>query len=59
MGVQANTNKLVELGFKCMYGAEEVLDGSVECAKRWGVLSCTLLYASGILFCNLIAQASE
>ncbi|XP_037484265.1 putative anthocyanidin reductase isoform X3 [Triticum dicoccoides] len=36
--VQANTNKLVELGFKYKYGAEEVLDGSVDCGKRLGLL---------------------
>ncbi|TVU38081.1 hypothetical protein EJB05_11431, partial [Eragrostis curvula] len=36
--VQAGTSKLVDLGFKYRYGAEEVLDGSVECAKRLGVL---------------------
>uniref|UniRef100_A0ACD5V230 Uncharacterized protein n=6 Tax=Avena sativa TaxID=4498 RepID=A0ACD5V230_AVESA len=36
--VQANTNKLVELGFKYKYGAEEVLDSSVGCAKRLGLL---------------------
>uniref|UniRef100_M8BRQ3 NAD-dependent epimerase/dehydratase domain-containing protein n=1 Tax=Aegilops tauschii TaxID=37682 RepID=M8BRQ3_AEGTA len=37
--VQANTNKLVELGFKFKYRAEEVLDGSVDCGKKLGVLS--------------------
>ncbi|VAH43952.1 unnamed protein product [Triticum turgidum subsp. durum] len=36
--VQANTNKLVELGFKFKYRAEEVLDGSVDCGKKLGVL---------------------
>uniref|UniRef100_A0A0A9CMF4 NAD-dependent epimerase/dehydratase domain-containing protein n=1 Tax=Arundo donax TaxID=35708 RepID=A0A0A9CMF4_ARUDO len=36
--VQANISKLVDLGFKYRYGAEEVLDGSVECAKRLGLL---------------------
>lgn len=36
--VQANTSKLVELGFKYKYGSEEVLDGSVECGKRLGLL---------------------
>ncbi|PNT74809.1 hypothetical protein BRADI_1g22260v3 [Brachypodium distachyon] len=36
--VQANTNKLVELGFEYKYGAEEVLDGSLECGKRLGSL---------------------
>ncbi|KAM0875463.1 hypothetical protein ACQ4PT_036779 [Festuca glaucescens] len=36
--VQANTKKLVELGFKYKYGAEEVLDGSLECGKRLGLL---------------------
>ncbi|KAM0822557.1 hypothetical protein ACQ4PT_060048 [Festuca glaucescens] len=36
--VQANTNKLVELGFKYKYGAEEVLDGSLDCGKRLGLL---------------------
>jgi hypothetical protein len=37
--VQANTNKLVELGFKFKYRAEEVLDGSVDCGKKLGLLS--------------------
>ncbi|KAM0822215.1 hypothetical protein ACQ4PT_071638 [Festuca glaucescens] len=36
--VQANTKKVVELGFKYKYGAEEVLDGSLECGKRLGLL---------------------
>ncbi|CAM0906630.1 unnamed protein product [Alopecurus aequalis] len=36
--VQANTSKLLELGFKYKYGAEQVLDGSVECGKRLGLL---------------------
>ncbi|XP_047062892.1 putative anthocyanidin reductase isoform X2 [Lolium rigidum] len=36
--VQANTKKLMELGFKYKYGAEEVLDGSLECGKRLGLL---------------------
>ncbi|KAI4964313.1 hypothetical protein ZWY2020_006694 [Hordeum vulgare] len=36
--VQANTKKLVELGFKYKYGAMEVLDGSVDCGKRLGLL---------------------
>ncbi|XP_047062889.1 putative anthocyanidin reductase [Lolium rigidum] len=36
--VQANTKKLVELGFKYKYGVEEVLDGSLECGKRLGLL---------------------
>jgi hypothetical protein len=36
--VQANTMKLVELGFKYKHGAEQVLDGSVECGKRLGLL---------------------
>ena len=38
MRVHVNTNKLVELGFKYKYGAKEVLDGSVDCGKRLGVL---------------------
>uniref|UniRef100_J3MMP9 NAD-dependent epimerase/dehydratase domain-containing protein n=1 Tax=Oryza brachyantha TaxID=4533 RepID=J3MMP9_ORYBR len=36
--VQADTNKLVELGFKYKYGVDETLDASVECAKRLGLL---------------------
>ncbi|KAK3125607.1 hypothetical protein QOZ80_7BG0607280 [Eleusine coracana subsp. coracana] len=36
--VQAATSKLLDLGFRYRYGAEEVLDCSVECAKRLGVL---------------------
>jgi hypothetical protein len=36
--VQANTNRLVELGFKYKFRAEEVLDSSVECGKRFGLL---------------------
>uniref|UniRef100_A0A0E0AMB5 NAD-dependent epimerase/dehydratase domain-containing protein n=1 Tax=Oryza glumipatula TaxID=40148 RepID=A0A0E0AMB5_9ORYZ len=36
--VQADTNKLVDLGFKYRYGVEETLDSIVECAKRLGEL---------------------
>ncbi len=36
--VQADTKKLVDLGFKYKYGVEETLDCSVECAKRLGEL---------------------
>ncbi|XP_006657922.2 putative anthocyanidin reductase [Oryza brachyantha] len=36
--VQADTNKLVDLGFKYKYGVNETLDSSVECAKRLGEL---------------------
>lgn len=36
--VQADTNKLVDLGFKYRYGVEETLDSSVDCAKRLGEL---------------------
>ncbi|KAG8099436.1 hypothetical protein GUJ93_ZPchr0013g33779 [Zizania palustris] len=36
--VQADTNKLADLGFEFRYGVEETLDCSVECAKRLGKL---------------------
>ncbi|KAL6657639.1 hypothetical protein ACP70R_005419 [Stipagrostis hirtigluma subsp. patula] len=36
--VEAATSKLVDLGFKYRYAAEEVLDCNLECAKRMGVL---------------------
>ncbi|KAG8079841.1 hypothetical protein GUJ93_ZPchr0007g5405 [Zizania palustris] len=36
--VQADTNKLVDLGFTYKYGVEETLDGSVECVRRLGLL---------------------
>ncbi|KAL6905384.1 hypothetical protein ACP4OV_002985 [Aristida adscensionis] len=36
--VHPATSKLVDLGFRYRYGAEEVLDGSLERAKRIGVL---------------------
>uniref|UniRef100_A0A0E0LMY9 NAD-dependent epimerase/dehydratase domain-containing protein n=1 Tax=Oryza punctata TaxID=4537 RepID=A0A0E0LMY9_ORYPU len=36
--VQADTNKLVDLGFNYRYGIEETLNSSVECAKRLGKL---------------------
>uniref|UniRef100_A0A0D9X139 NAD-dependent epimerase/dehydratase domain-containing protein n=1 Tax=Leersia perrieri TaxID=77586 RepID=A0A0D9X139_9ORYZ len=36
--VQADTNKLADLGFMFKYGVEETLEGSVECAKRLGLL---------------------
>jgi nucleoside-diphosphate-sugar epimerase len=36
--VQADTKKLVDLGFKYKYGVEETLDCSVKCAKRLGEL---------------------
>ncbi|KAL6657640.1 hypothetical protein ACP70R_005420 [Stipagrostis hirtigluma subsp. patula] len=35
--VQPATSKLVDMGFRYRFGAEEVLDGSVECAKRLGL----------------------
>uniref|UniRef100_A0A0E0QAS5 NAD-dependent epimerase/dehydratase domain-containing protein n=1 Tax=Oryza rufipogon TaxID=4529 RepID=A0A0E0QAS5_ORYRU len=36
--VGADTNKLTDLGFRYKYGVEETLEGSVECAKRMGLL---------------------
>ncbi|RLN34248.1 dihydroflavonol-4-reductase-like [Panicum miliaceum] len=36
--VHGDTSKLLGLGFRYTYGVEEVLDGSVECARRLGVL---------------------
>uniref|UniRef100_A0A0E0AMB9 NAD-dependent epimerase/dehydratase domain-containing protein n=1 Tax=Oryza glumipatula TaxID=40148 RepID=A0A0E0AMB9_9ORYZ len=36
--VQADTNKLVDLGFKYKYAVDETLSCSVECAKRLGLL---------------------
>ncbi|KAG8079839.1 hypothetical protein GUJ93_ZPchr0007g4654 [Zizania palustris] len=36
--VKADTSKLVDLGFKYKYSVEETLDGSVECAKKLGLL---------------------
>ncbi|KAL6841702.1 hypothetical protein ACP4OV_028214 [Aristida adscensionis] len=36
--VEAGTSKLQDLGFKYRFGVEEVLDGSVECSKRLGLL---------------------
>ncbi|CAN6168700.1 unnamed protein product [Urochloa humidicola] len=36
--VQGDTSKLLDLGFRYKYGVEEVLEGSIECAKRLGVL---------------------
>lgn len=38
MRVGADTNKLTDLGFRYKYGVEETLEGSVECAKRMGLL---------------------
>lgn len=36
--VRGDTTKLEDLGFRYRYGVEETMDGSVECAKRLGVL---------------------
>jgi hypothetical protein len=36
--VQAHSDKLGNLGFRYKYGMEEILDGSVQCAVRFGSL---------------------
>lgn len=36
--VPVDTSKLVDLGFRYRYGAEETLDLTVACAKRLGDL---------------------
>ncbi|KAF0902817.1 hypothetical protein E2562_019134 [Oryza meyeriana var. granulata] len=41
--VQAHSDKLGELGFKYKYGMEEILDGSIECAVRFGCLDASKL----------------
>lgn len=38
MRVKADTNKLVDLGFKYKYEVEKTLDHSVEYTKRMGLL---------------------
>ncbi|CAN6177324.1 unnamed protein product [Urochloa humidicola] len=41
--VQAHSDKLGELGFRYKYGMEEILDGSIECAVRFGYLDASKL----------------
>jgi hypothetical protein len=45
--VQAHSDKLGELGFRYKYGMEEILDGSIECAVRFGMLDASKLIAQG------------
>ncbi|XP_073110635.1 NADPH HC-toxin reductase 1 isoform X2 [Elaeis guineensis] len=37
--IQSKTRKLVDMGFKYGFGVEQILDDSVECAKRLGELN--------------------
>ncbi|WVZ81709.1 hypothetical protein U9M48_029055 [Paspalum notatum var. saurae] len=41
--VQAHSDKLGELGFRYKYGMEEILDGSIDCAVRFGCLDASKL----------------
>ncbi|KAJ1260149.1 hypothetical protein BS78_10G210400 [Paspalum vaginatum] len=41
--VQAHSDKLGELGFRCKYGMEEILDGSIDCAVRSGCIDASKL----------------
>ncbi|CAN6216124.1 unnamed protein product [Urochloa humidicola] len=41
--VQAHSDKLGKLGFRYKYGVEEILDGSIECAVRFGYLDASKL----------------
>jgi hypothetical protein len=45
--VQAHSDKLGELGFRYKYGMEEILDGSIECAVRFGMLDASKLITQG------------
>ncbi|KXG20503.1 hypothetical protein SORBI_3010G211000 [Sorghum bicolor] len=41
--VQAPSDKLGELGFRYEYGMEEILDGSIDCPVRLGILDASKL----------------
>jgi len=45
--VQARSDKLGELGFRFKYGMEEILDGSIACAVRFGRLDASKLIVQG------------
>jgi len=45
--VQAHSDKLGELGFRFKYGMEEILDGSIACAVRFGCLDSPKLFVQG------------
>jgi len=41
--VQAHSDKLGELGFRYKYRMEDILDGSIDCAVRLGILDASKL----------------
>lgn len=45
--MQTHSDKLGELGFRYKYGMEEILDGSVDCAVRLGILDVICLSVQG------------
>uniref|UniRef100_J3MGC7 NAD-dependent epimerase/dehydratase domain-containing protein n=2 Tax=Oryza brachyantha TaxID=4533 RepID=J3MGC7_ORYBR len=45
--LQSHSDRLGELGFKYKHGIEEILDGSVECAVRFGWLDASKLSLQG------------
>nr|CAB3471015.1 unnamed protein product [Digitaria exilis] len=45
--VQAHSNKLGELGFRYKYRMEEILDGTIDCAVRFGFLDASKLIVQG------------
>ena len=45
--VQAHSDRLCELGFRYKYGMEEILDGSIACAVRFGRLDASKLIVQG------------
>jgi len=45
--VQAHSDRLCELGFRYKYGMEEILDGSIACAVRFGCLDSPKLIVQG------------
>jgi len=45
--VQAHSDRLRELGFRYKYGMEEILDGSIACAVRFGCLDSPKLIVQG------------
>ncbi|PAN23068.1 hypothetical protein PAHAL_4G064300 [Panicum hallii] len=47
LSVQAHSDKLGELGFRYKYGMEEILDGSIDCAVRFGSLDASKLIVQG------------
>lgn len=56
--LQAHSDKLGELGFRYKYGIKEILDGSIDCAVRFGFLDSSKVIVQRrvqIKSCHLIS----